>query len=118
MEERDKSKTVITLTGRAPVTIVKDEWPIIATAKQRDENNEVLSEIYVREHSDGRVIVSARTKDPDLEIDRAGELLAQTTYPDDGYDDVVRAIRRVARTVQLPDWLVQAAIADLPPEEI
>lgn len=114
MTAEDRDKTVITLTGRPPVTIRKADWPIIAMAKHRDENNEIRCEIYVREHEDGRVLVSARTKDPDAHIDRAGELVE----PSYGYDDVVLAIRRVSATLGLADWLTQAAIADLPPEEI
>lgn len=61
-------KLTIALTGRPPVTVIKDNWPIIASAADRWFDSEYRSQsfrttdwrITVRQHQDGRAIVYAR----------------------------------------------------------
>ena len=64
--ETTEAKTrTITLTGRAPVKIVEDNWPIIAHGHWLDHDNQYESQanrrwridIRVRQHADGRAIV-------------------------------------------------------------
>jgi hypothetical protein len=56
---RDKHRT-ITLTNRAPVRIVEDEWPIIAEGRCGSEAMRCNIEVRVRQHRDGRAIVYGR----------------------------------------------------------
>jgi len=104
----------ITLTGRAPVRIDEDAWPVVARAKTWDNTYESQANrdwlILVREHSDGRRLVygvhtSAWQGEPDL---RAGYLTDTDGTP--------AAIRDVAEEICAPEHLAAQCIADLPPE--
>lgn len=61
------SKRTITLTDRPPVTIEEDNWDVIAIASDNEHDGKVKSQaniesnwwIKVRQHDDGRAIVSA-----------------------------------------------------------
>ena len=61
------STRTITLTGRPPVTIDEDQWPIIAQAKDSEHDGQVECQanvksswsVRVRQHEDGRAIVYA-----------------------------------------------------------
>ena len=107
----------ITLTGRAPVTIVKADWPRIARAEDNDatqpgnQPNRTWT-LTVRRHADGRAIVYGEYSTAwqgESDID-AGELLAPG-------DDIPAAVHRVAETIGRPD-LAQYCLADLPPETL
>jgi len=127
----------ITLTGRPPVKIKKNEWPVLAEASENDRHgtqvgNEPDREddwrLRVRKHTDGRAIVYAvydyrsQWQDERSVGVRGGELV-----PADG--DVVEALNRVAANMvervsaeHLPGdvfrRLAQECIADLPAVEI
>lgn len=111
-------KLTITLTDRAPVTIDRDLWPVLTSAKDHDGGEiEVQAHrrwtITVRQHSDGRTIVyavfaSQYAKENDR---RAGELHQAGV-------DVVAAIKRVAASLDFSEELAQRCIANLPAEEI
>ena len=124
--ERQKMKNAkftITLTDRAPVTIVRAEWPVIASATDRPgsilrgtpvpdyETDEFR--LTVRQHADGRSIVygviDASTEWTGTEDWRGGELLA------DG-GELVAAITRVGDS--MPACVRRDCIADLPAQEI
>jgi hypothetical protein len=126
----------ITLTGRRPVTINEDEWPVIAESGWGDcdsqyefeANRRADAQIKVRQHEDGRSIVYGtyryRTSfqgEDDVHA-AAGLLLAA-----DG--DVITAIRDTTEGLSsyeslprawLPDWrmLADECIADLPAEKL
>ena len=115
-----KSRT-ITLTDRAPVRIVEDEWPQIAIGDYRPgavHNGTPVPDyetdrytIRVRRHADGRAIVygvvdaaTAWTHTADWS---GGEVV-------DADADIAAAVRRVGRDGEMPDRVVRECIADLP----
>lgn len=125
----DQKTRTITLTGRPPVKIKENEWPVIATASDdsygyvdpqghqqallQGELDKYL--LRVRQHADGRTIVYGvldaatvwtRTKDW-----RGGELLVADS-------NIAAAIRRVGENGGIPDEVIRDCVADLPAEEI
>lgn len=114
-------KLTITLTDRAPVTIVKADWGVIASAKDYDNQHESQANrtwrLTVREHNDGRVIVSGvySTAFQGERDRRAGELVAAND--DTSYDYLAAVIRRVAEACGC-EQIADACIADLPAQEI
>lgn len=128
MTNTTKTRT-ITLTGRRPVKIVEDQWPVIASAtgdsyrgNDYARHNQAAGQgeldeyrLTVRQHADGRAIVygvfagaSAWTGN---ESRRGGQLL-------DAGDDLADAIRRVGEDCNLPDTVIRECVADLPAETI
>jgi hypothetical protein len=116
-------KLTITLTDRAPVTIVRDHWDIIASAKAWDNTYESQANrtwrLTVRAHDDGRVIVygvhaSAWQGERDV---RAGELVVPPPTTAEGYDYLAPVIRRVAQACAC-EQIADECIADLPAREI
>lgn len=109
-------KLTIILTDRAPVTVTKDKWPLIAEAKEWDSEHESQAtriwKLSVRQHDDGRTIVygtywSRYRKERGLE---AGELLPAG-------DDIPATIKRVATNCRC-EKIADACISDLPPVDL
>lgn len=121
---------IITMTNRAPVQIVESEWPEIAAATERpgsfrngtrrsaDETD--CYTLRVRQHADGRTLVygviDAATGWTNTEDWRGGELVTASEPPHVTEDELIAAIRRVG--ARMPDSVVRACIADLPPVEL
>lgn len=130
MTTEPKTRT-ITLTGRPPVRIREDEWPILAEdhASVSTRNGTPLPDyecaewsLRVRRHADGRAIVygvasapGAGWPDHGATDWRGGELL-------DADADLVVSIQRVGRQLVehggAPESLIRRCIADLPAETI
>lgn len=120
-----KART-ITLTGRTPVTITDDHWPIIADASHDRYDGYVKSQanriwegwLKVRQHADGRTLIYGRDghgtqwEGERGYIYRGGELL-------DAGADIPAAVMRVAQDLiarGADDAMIQVAhecIADL-----
>jgi hypothetical protein len=106
-------KLTVTLTGRAPVTIIKDDWPIIASAKDWDNQHECQANrtwrLTVRQHEDGRSLIYGvyETQWQNESGRRGGELL-------DVGADIPAAIYRVAEYLGFDRNLADQCIADLP----
>lgn len=113
-------RRTITLTGRPPVRIVEDEWPVIARARDWEGEYEVQSGrkwwLYVRQHQDGRALVYGRhaTSYRDESDLAAGELLDATPT---GLG-LAESIRRVGESLGAGEVLIDRCIADLPPEDL
>jgi hypothetical protein len=131
----------VTLTGRAPVSIVEEEWPVVASASGDSYSGcdygryqQALGQgecdryyLTVRQHADGRTLVygvldaaiSARNQPARGEDRRGGYLLK----PGDGMapmseEDLAARIRQVGEECELPDSIIRECVADLPAEEL
>lgn len=110
-------KLTITLTDARPVTIVKADWPVVASAKDWDNQYESQAnrtwKLFVRQHEDGRAIVYGvyDTSWGGEDSRRAGALV-----PADG--DIIGAIKSVGEYLDFDRNLVDQCIADLPAEEL
>lgn len=116
------SKRTITLTGRPPVSIEDEAWPIIAQASYWKGS------VRVRQHEDGRVIVYAvctyasQFQNESGYQQKAGELLGVGATT----EQITAAIYRVHGTIDGDEggrplqWklLAEECIADLPAEEL
>lgn len=93
----------IRLTGRAPVIINPDGWPVlvqVGTALDRYA-------LTVRRHADGRAIVAVEAYT--THGWSGGELL-------DAGASLPAALARVCRAGGLPEGVLRRALAQLPPE--
>ena len=143
----ENPKLTITLTGRAPVTITKEDWPIVAQASDKEYDNQyefqanrkAYWKLIVRQHNDGRTIVygiydydTHFPNESDANI-RGGELITANGASADSIGDtepIITAIQRVGaeledRIPNGPSWgkgyfprLVHECIADLPAVEL
>lgn len=105
MTAKRKQRT-ITLTGRSPVKIHEDEWPVIAHAKAEDPTHRYT--LIARRHADGRHLVYGVADARDWKAHqswRGGEIV-------DAGADLVATIRRVG--VDLPERVVHDCLAALP----
>jgi hypothetical protein len=131
-------KRTITLSGRSPITIDEDNWPLIASASDSEHDGQVECQanrksawgIKVRQHSDGRAIINAfysysstYQSARDYAARRGVLLPAGTTA-----DAICTAIREVAGDMARAehngddatrwDTLANDCIADMPAEEL
>lgn len=126
----------ITLTGRAPIKIDEDIWPVIASAEWADHDNtyefqanrKASATIMVRVHADGRPIVCG-TYTYRTQFEREADArVAGGVLLTDG-SGIPAAIRETASYLSdydslpsgwQPDWkaLADECIADLPAEQL
>lgn len=117
MAQKDNPYLTITLTGRAPVKIKKEEWPVIASAADTDfdgqydfqANRKAEWSLAVRQHRDGRTIVYGKWQyqskfqnEADGEV-RGGELITVTGADAEVVGDtepIIAAIQRVAEDLE------------------
>lgn len=130
MTTQPPSKTrKITLSDRAPVTVVERDWPVIAKATgdscdsfdyarhQQAVSRGECDRYYltVRQHEDGRSVVyavlDAATAWTHSETRREGQVL-------DAGANVASAIRTVGERCGLPDSVIRDCIAALPAEQL
>lgn len=119
------AKRTITLTGRPPVAISEDAWPVIAKATDRPgsfingtprpDYETDSHQVRVRQHADGRAIVyavlDAATAWTGTADRRGGEIV-----PAGG--DLVMAIERVCLDCNILESTMRDCIADLPAQEL
>ena len=113
-------KLTISLTNRRPVTVDTDVWPLVASAKDWDNQYECQANrtwtLLVRqcqtEGDDRCVVYGVYTTNWQNESDkRGGEIV-------DDLDSVPAAVKRVAEYLGFEEQLADACIADLPADEI
>lgn len=113
-----KESITITLTGRPPVRVSKDKWPIIASAENHDGKVECQAnrrwKMFVRQcEDDGRCIVyGIYTTNFENEDDRRGGEIVNN------FGDVPQAAYCVAEYLDFDRRLADECIADLPAEEL
>jgi hypothetical protein len=87
-----EKRRTITLTNRAPIRIVEDDWPVIA---QGTYDNDVPSgspyvegsiDIRVRQHRDGRIIIHAKYNYKDQVDEKNSQMVRVGRYLDDPDD--------------------------------
>lgn len=123
----ESKKRTITLTGRAPVTVVEDNWPVIAKGVEennaygpgmtpRPEEEVARTTMRVRQHKDGRAIVYVTVKD-------AGAWCACTPGRPGGKmlaagSDLALEITRVGALCDVSDEVIRECVAALPAVEV
>ena len=142
----DNPYLTITLTGKPPVKITKDDWPVVASAQDKEWDNRyefqanrtATWKLTVRQHADGRTIVygvysySSQYQGESCRDLRGGEMLTVADATADCVGDtapIIAAIFRVAAELEarMPEgqWttgifprLAHECTADLPAVEI
>ena len=131
----DNPKLTITLTGRRPITITKDTWPILASAEEKEHDGQVECQankiskwkLIVRQHEDGRTIVyGIYTYDSNWQNARCFGVRGGELIPNG--DATPEAIQRIGKWMseqEQPEedkgrWqtIINDCIADLPAEEV
>lgn len=113
----ENPKLTITLTGRRPVSIIKADWPVVASAKDWDNEHECQAnrtyKLLVRQHQDGRALVYG-IYDTDFTYEngrRGGEMVEADA-------DIPAAIKRVGEYLEMSRDLIDECVADLPAEDL
>ncbi|HEY0789777.1 MAG TPA: hypothetical protein VGD78_01815 [Chthoniobacterales bacterium] len=110
----DNVHLTVTLTGRRPVRIQKDHWPVIARARRArgEVADQTLCHLVVRQHQDGRTLVYGVSESAAEEQNRrAGYLLEAGA-------DLCKAIWDVSGDLGFDPEMAQACIASLPAEDL
>ena len=136
MSTTDTTKTrTITLTGRPPVRIVENDWPVIAAAMAKEwdnahefqANRTTSASIRVRQNRDGRTLVyaiydySTNFQGAADRSAKAGELLPSG---ESAADCIIRVAEEMDSAIGDDHFgvtfslLARECIADLPAEEI
>lgn len=128
----------ITLTGRPPVKIEEDNWPVMASASDEEHDGQVKCQanrisnwmVKARLHDDGRAIVyatysySSNWQDARCYSAKRGVLLPAECTEQDICDAIRDVCRDIATAEHADDdaqrWptLADECIADMPAEEL
>jgi hypothetical protein len=132
MTTKETKTRTITLTGRPPVKIREDQWPIIACGSYEAWDNQYRFQanrttdlnIRVRQHEDGRTIVYG-VYQYDTAFQHERNVTHRVGYVLEPGEDVIEAIQRVGRDLIDRDVdativrdVVDECIADLPAVEL
>jgi hypothetical protein len=132
MTDTQRKQCTIILTGRRPVLIDEDEWPLIATASGDDcgisdpaRYRQAIEQgqadeysLHVRQHADGRVIVYGTYTESVLGSGHEGLTHAGYVFTPDEARPVEYMIQSAGSDLGVPDQLVADCIADLPAEKL
>ena len=110
----------VTLFDEPPCRIWTGDWPIIADSRRAVQGWRY--QLIVRQHADGRALVSGIARpaagvDDDLR-ERRGAILATNRMRNDDPAHITDAIRAVADRMEFGDDLVRQCIALLPARTI
>ena len=129
--QQDSPTLTIILTGRSPVKITKEDWPILAKADASDgevgwrANRRWSWRLAVRQHSDGRAIVyGVYTYSSQYQGERYHDVRGGELVP--AYGDIVAAIQRVGEWMQSTSpkdgerfaEVTRECLANLPAEDL
>jgi hypothetical protein len=101
------SSLTITLTGKPPVKIQKDQWPVLAAADEHEHDGQVEPQanrtatwkLLVRQHEDGRAIVyGIHSFDSHWQNERGRDVRGGELVPAGA--DLPAAIHRVAAELE------------------
>jgi hypothetical protein len=132
MTTENKTRT-ITLSGRPPVKIKEDDWPVIAHGSWSDHDNQYEFQanrkwnldIRVRQHEDGRAIVYGIYSHETHFQNESDAYYKEGVLLDADAEDIAGAIDRVGDLLMLRGVeaehvkdVVAETISELPAEEI
>jgi hypothetical protein len=107
----------ITLSERPPVRIHENDWPILTSARETENEGEEIIHwwLTVRRHVDGRTIVYARMEiSNDATKPRnvtGGEVLPKGA-------DIAFSLSRIGRECHCPSDMIAHCVADLPAQDL
>lgn len=136
MTTKERKYLTLPMTGRRPVRIAEDEWPLVASGRWDKHDGQIRAQanrewgiyINVRRHNDGPVLVTGGydySTNFEHEEQRAGVLIAHTNPADSDIADAIHAVRdtlidRISEK-DMHRHVVDVAnecLGDLPAEEI
>lgn len=130
--QQDNPYLTITLSGRTPIKIKKEDWPCIAEAMDEQWEGEYESQsnrssswfLRVRKHADGRIVVYARYSYDTRWVSERNKLVRGGVLRPDA-TDIEGAIKEVAawmaaQTGDTEQWqkMENDCLADMPAEEL
>lgn len=123
MTTATKKKLRIRMSEQPPVSVVADDWPVVASDSSFNGEHECQANriwwIKVRQHADGRRIVyGCLDSGPGgTRIGWRGAHGGFLVAPSDGPEETIRAIRRVAGIID-DDAMADYVIAALPATDL
>lgn len=107
----------VTLTGKPPVRVREDLWPVIASARRHDGQVECqanhLWHLTVRQHADGRTLVYGSEDRGNGGVYRGYEAAYAGEMLEPG-SDIASAIIRVGEDARCSKAMQDECVADLP----
>ena len=131
-----KKEVTIRLTGRPPVTVSKEQWPLIATAEKEWHNGPEYDSdqssywwMRVRQHDNGRAVVYAGYRyETRVQGEKDIEHYRGVMVPEGSIEAICAAVAVVASQIsELPadgcddeKWpaLAEECLQDMPPERL